>query len=153
IADLLLAVETTNSWTALRPAEMKSQNGATLTLQPDDSILASGENSGADTYTIATIAGLPNIVALKLEVLPDPSLPYQGPGRHESGNFQLSALRAYMSRTKDGQLADQVRFSDVFASYEYVAPDVNVKGTIDESLGTVWHVWGRFGQRHEAIYL
>src|SRR5581483_1126699 len=66
----------TTAWSILRPTEMHSQLKATLNLQSDGSILASGEQGqGDDTYTIIAPVDIPHIVALRLEVLPDPSLP------------------------------------------------------------------------------
>ena len=69
-------------WTVLRPAEIISAGGATLTPQPDGSILASGTNPDRDVYTVVARPGLNRIIAIRLEALPDPSLPGGGPGRH-----------------------------------------------------------------------
>jgi tetratricopeptide (TPR) repeat protein len=48
-----------------------------------------------------------------------------------------------------------VALGDVWASFEYgFSPtDANIRGTIDETRPTVWHVFGRPGQRHFAVYL
>jgi tetratricopeptide (TPR) repeat protein len=83
-------------WTILRPMEMKSQGGATLTLQPDGSILASGTNPDRDVYSLVARAGLKQLTAVRLEALPDPSLPRNGPGRFPgTGNFHLNRLRVF----------------------------------------------------------
>ena len=39
-----------------------------------------------DTYTLTFEADVDGITAVRLEVLADPSLPKQGPGRHDNGN-------------------------------------------------------------------
>ena len=39
-------------WPALLPSRYESAGGATLKVLPDNSILASGKNPQADTYTI-----------------------------------------------------------------------------------------------------
>src|SRR5262249_42237950 len=80
-------------WIALDPAEMKSSGGATLTKQPDGSILVSGKLSPTDTYTVTARTDLMGITAIRLEVLPDKSLPGQGPGRAPNGNFVLSEIK------------------------------------------------------------
>lgn len=95
---------------------------------------------------------LPRIAAIRLEALPDESLPNRGPGRHPSGNFQLYALRLFTSRNSAGEPGDPVRIARAAASFQHAAADVNVVGTIDKTLGTMWHVWGRFGQAHQAFY-
>ena len=88
LADVLL-FDSAARWTILKPTQMKSEGGANLTLQPDGSILASGVNPDQDTYTITTRTDLGRIRALRLEALPDASLPNNGPGRDLIGNFQM----------------------------------------------------------------
>ncbi len=77
-------------WTPLVPSHVTSEGGATLNVLPDDSVLASGKNPDADTYTIQTSTDRTAITAVRLEVLSDPSLPNGGPGRDPDGNFFLS---------------------------------------------------------------
>jgi hypothetical protein len=78
------------TWQVLEPVEMKSAGGATLAKQADGSILASGENPAKDTFTIAAKTDLKGIAALRLEVIPDASLPAGGSGRSSSGDFRLT---------------------------------------------------------------
>ena len=79
-------------WTVLRPTEMHSAGGATLTLQPDGSVLASGTNSDNDVYTV-TLHELPaSVWALRLELLADPSLPSKGPGATPAAIFSSPKL-------------------------------------------------------------
>ena len=73
--------ENPTRWTVLKPTEMKSQGGATLTLRPDGSILAGGTNPDRDVYSLVAKPDLKQITAIRLEALPDPSLPSNGPGR------------------------------------------------------------------------
>ena len=40
-----------------------------------------------------------------------------------------------------------------FASFDYKAFDADIAGTVDESLKKFWHVWGRFGEAHQAVFL
>ncbi|MBV8452017.1 MAG: DUF1549 domain-containing protein, partial [Deltaproteobacteria bacterium] len=77
-------------WRPIQPSSYQSAGGATLTLLPDRSILASGKNPQADTYTIEAKVDTPMITGVRLEVLPDASLPQGGPGRDAEGNFFLS---------------------------------------------------------------
>ncbi len=77
-------------WTALLPVKYESAGGATFKLMPDGSLLAGGKNPQADTYTIETKTDRIAITGLRLEVLPDASLPRGGPGRDPEGNFFLS---------------------------------------------------------------
>ncbi len=90
-------------WTVLSPRELKSLGGATLTLLDDRSLLAEGKNPDADTYALRAPCPIPEIRALRLEVLEHPSLPRGGPGRDDEGNFFLSAFEVEAG-------SDRVRF-------------------------------------------
>ncbi|MFZ0588846.1 MAG: DUF1553 domain-containing protein [Bryobacteraceae bacterium] len=79
-----------NAWAPLRPERYESAGGATLTLLPDASILASGKNPFADTYTLTARTNEKQITGVRIEVLNDKSLPHGGPGRDAEGNFFLS---------------------------------------------------------------
>lgn len=79
------------NWTVLNVVSLSSLNGTTLTKQGDGSILASGTLPGTDTYSVKTSTSLVGITGFRLEVLSDPSLPTDGPGRQpDNGNFVLS---------------------------------------------------------------
>lgn len=92
LADLLLAEAA--GWRVLDPVELKSAGGATLTKQPDGSVLASGANPPYDSYTLTARGGAAAIRAVRVEAIPDPSLPFNGPGRGATnGNFVLSEIR------------------------------------------------------------
>ena len=79
-------------WTVLRPTEMESAGGATLTLQEDGSILAGGKNSPSDHYQLVIETDQKTVTVLRLEALLDQSLPDRGPGRSTFGNFALNRL-------------------------------------------------------------
>lgn len=149
----LLAPDDGVKWTVLSPAVLKSKGGATLTLQGDGSILASGTNPNDDVYTVSARTDLGRIVAVRLEVLPDPTLPSGGPGRHTSGNFHLSAFRLYRSTADgDGELTP-LAVAYARASFDYKAWDADIAGTVDPKLNKFWHVWGRTGEAHQAFFV
>jgi hypothetical protein len=91
----LLAAE--KQWAVLLPLEMRSHGGATLKALSDGSILASGGNPQADTYVIKTNAPVADIIGVRLEVMPDASLPHGGPGRDNAGNFFLSDFEVQLA--------------------------------------------------------
>jgi WD40 repeat protein/tetratricopeptide (TPR) repeat protein len=156
LAKLLLnRVENENAtpWTVLQPTEMKSEKGATLTRQGDGSILASGTNSDADVYRVSAVASIDRIAAVRLEALPDASLPNNGPGRHETGNFSLRAFRLEQAQSPSGDGMRPVPFGRAWASYDRTHPDVDIAGTLSESLNKHWDVFGRSGQAHQAVFL
>ena len=79
-----------SQWTVLRPRTVRSRGGATLSVLDDGSVLASGDNPEADTYTFTADVDVDAVTAFRLEVIEDASLPHGGPGRDEEGNFFLS---------------------------------------------------------------
>jgi mono/diheme cytochrome c family protein len=87
-------------WFPLQPTNASSQNGSTLTVSPDKSILVSGANPDKDVYVVeatSPIAG--EITGIRIDALPDSSLPYSGPGRDEFGNFNLNKLSIAFGKT------------------------------------------------------
>lgn len=82
------------NWNRLPVASVAAANGTTLTIKEDQSILASGENPASEVYTVKLTPGLTRITGLRLEVLPDDSLPTKSSGRHASGNFILTRWKA-----------------------------------------------------------
>jgi hypothetical protein len=90
--------DVTALWTVLLPQTAMSLNGATLTVQGDQSILASGTSPNIDIYTITAITNLVNITGIRLEAIENASLVTggpngSGPGRQPSnGNFVLTEI-------------------------------------------------------------
>ena len=79
-------------WSVLTPVTLDATHGVTLNAAPNGSVLASGANPPATIYTVTASATLPRITAVRLEALPDPSLPKGGPGRDVYGNFQVNGI-------------------------------------------------------------
>jgi mono/diheme cytochrome c family protein len=82
-----------NDWKPLQDAKASSVHGARLSAQPDGAFLASGENARDETYVIEGLATGPVVAAVRIEALPDPSLPRGGPGRDAYGNAIVSEVR------------------------------------------------------------
>ncbi len=83
-------------WTTLEPIEY-SATSATLKKLDDHSLLASGEINPKEVYTITAKTNLTGITAIRLEALPDASLPRGGPGRDVYGNFALTGFDVQIS--------------------------------------------------------
>lgn len=83
--------DVTANWVVINPSSVVSSGGATLTIQPDGRVLASGTNPNIVTdtvYATFTPNSLPQgITGFRLEALEDPSFPTNGPGRSANGNF------------------------------------------------------------------
>ncbi len=128
------------SWKPLKSREADAESGARLRRQPDKSLLVSGPNPINDSYTLMTKVPGPRATALRLELLPDPSLPSSGPGRGPNGDFALSEFKLSVRRK------DAKDFAPV--AIEKAAADSSVTGwtiaeAIDGKNGTGWSVTGR----------
>src|SRR5262249_55676454 len=93
LAELLPEADQSRGWAILQPGVLTSAGGATLNLLPDGSVLTDGIRPNFDAYTVEAVAPLDRIIALRLEALPDASLPRHGPGRAQNGSFHLDRIR------------------------------------------------------------
>lgn len=83
-----------SDWKPLEVISARSLAGTRLERQQDGSWLATGDNPATDTYVVELrIPKSRSLTALRLEALPDRSLPRGGPGRDVYGNFSLTSLR------------------------------------------------------------
>ncbi len=103
-------------WTPLTPASAESTGGATLKIRDDRSILASGKTPDTDVYRVRFTNAPAAFTGLRVEVLPDDSLPSKGPGRAGNGNFVLTEVVAQIER--DGGETIPLRFQLAFATHE-----------------------------------
>jgi WD40 repeat protein/tetratricopeptide (TPR) repeat protein len=75
--------ENPGRWVVLKLLEAKSELGATLSILPDNSILASGPTPQNDRYRVAVTVGTDSdLAAVRLDALGHASLPGNGPGRY-----------------------------------------------------------------------
>jgi len=80
------------AFTTLAPVRFASKNGADSETLPDGSLRIYGKQEDKETYTVTVRTRLAGITGFRLEALPDPSLPQQGPGRTSSGEFVLTSI-------------------------------------------------------------
>jgi hypothetical protein len=146
----LVAVLFDSTWTPLSPAQVDSTGGATLTVQPDGSVLASGTNPDEDSYTLTFRAPVSGITGLRLEALPDPSLKGRGPGRApENGNFELGEVRLTVAPVGGAEKA--VSLTTAAASYNapaskhYFKKDMRPEWAIDGDPKTCWNPFPALG--------
>jgi hypothetical protein len=123
----LEALRSDSLWTATAPTSADSTGGATVTIRDDRSVLIGGKNPDTDS-TVVRFASLPErVVGVRVEVLPDKSLPSQGPGRAGNGNFVLTEVVARV--VSDGVPARDIAFESAWASHEQtVSADKNPYG-------------------------
>jgi hypothetical protein len=139
-------------WTVLTPSSAVSKGGATLTKQDDDSILASGKNPSPDTYMIKANAKLSAITGFRLEVMADPRLPSDGPGRVYNGNFALNEF-SVTAATKGSDRAKAIPLRKASASFSQTTQgNWPIAAAIDRDPQTSWSIDPLEGESHTAVF-
>ena len=138
-------------WTVLTPAELKSTGGRKLTRQPDNSILASGTESGSGHLH----GGRHDEAQGHHRHSPGgpghPSLPKNGPGRSAAnGNFVLSEFKVEFAKLQgqDKPLAVKLVSPQATFSQDQFA----IAGAIDGNLTTGWAISPQTGKSQTAVF-
>jgi hypothetical protein len=139
-------------WTVLRPETLKSAEGATLALQPDGSVLASGKNPVKDTYSFTVKTPMSGITAIRLEVLDDKRLPARGPGRAPNGNFVLQNFKVIAEPAEEDEGAEPYKVAFGRSVADFSQDGYNVSGAVDDNPTSGWAVAPAFGRPHTAIF-
>ncbi len=124
-------------WIVLDVAGLKSNGGATLARQDDGSILVSGTNPDTDWFTFSAKTTVPNITAIRVEALPDPSQPKGGSGRSPSGGFLLTDFKV-RAKTAKAETAAPVKLIRPRATAEQ--PKQLAAAAIDEDETSGWAI-------------
>lgn len=151
-----------SKWQVLQPKHWEAESKSVLTARADHSILASGEIAADDRYQLRFEQVPAGTRALRLEVIADPSLPNQGPGRASNGNFVLSEWTARVVKTDGTVVHDGLAWSSAEATFEQLSsPGGNpygkwaIAGAIDrDAKGRPWG-WAiaeQTGKTHEAVF-
>jgi hypothetical protein len=137
-------------WTPLEPASMKSASKATFTKQKDQSILVSGPNPAAENYTLTFETKIEGITGIRLEVLPDKSLPAQGPGRAVNGNFVLNEFKLDYLKTGDTGKVKNVKL--VRPQATFAQDTFPIANAVDNNPATGWAISPQFGKPQVAVF-
>ncbi len=137
------------AWTFIAPLSAHAEGSALLAIQPDHSVLATGPTSESDSYTLEfEVPADTTLAGLRIELLPDDSLPSRGPGRAENGNLVLSEVRLATSGV-------DIPFKTAVADFEqhnygssehFLAVDV-----LDGASRTGWAIGPNVGRAHVLV--
>jgi hypothetical protein len=136
----------TARWVTLRPKKATA-NVPRLSIEPDGSVFADGDQSKRDVYTVQFDSGRKGITAIRLEALPDDRLPSRGPGRvyYEGpfGDFYLSEIKMFAG----GKV---VPFKEATASNPKAPKDA--AAALDGDPQTGWSINGGQGRENSAVF-
>lgn len=134
--------------TPLEEMKVTSDGGAVWTAQADGSLLASSANPEKATDTITGRTPAITIDAIRLDLLPDPSLGGGGPGRTPHGNYVLSECRAEIATSADFADAKPIEFASAKADFEQGSGQFAAAHAIDGKSDTGWAIAPHFGKPH-----
>jgi len=147
-----LQKSTAPEWLVLHVVDAKSTGGATLTAQPDESILATGTNPDFDSYTFTAETQLRDIRSLRLEALAHESMVKGGPGRASNGNMGLGMVTVTAAPLSGESKPVTVKLKNARATFEQNGANLSIAASIDKAKNTGWAVDPQFGRDHAAAF-
>ena len=140
-------------WTQLKPLDLKSRDHATFRKLADNSVLVTGDNPNNDIYEITYQTDLQNITGIRIEALPDPSLPGGGPGRGvilAEGDFLLSETSLQAAPWLNPDAKSPVTLTNPTESYAGQGRSAAL--TLDGKTDTGWAIHGQEGRPNHIVY-
>jgi hypothetical protein len=140
--------EMERDWTVLDPSAFYGSVGTKFNKLDDDSLLATGSNPGISEYSVTCKTRLKGITAFRIETLPDPNLPYNGPGRAANGNFVLTEFTV-LERT------NKITLTNATADFSQAGfpASAAIDGIITNKTGwAAEDLPGRRNRYHQAVF-
>ena len=129
-------------WASPEALRAESKKGAVLSLLPDGSVLASGENPPTDEHVLEMRFSGSGYRLFMLEAMPDESLAAGRVGRAPNGNAVLTNLAVEAVSVADPTQRRTVRFSWIWSDMEQENGDFGISNAIDGDRRSGWAVDG-----------
>lgn len=131
--------------------DLKAASKATFQRLDDGSYRVSGKSPERDEYTLTAKIDLKDISGLKIESIPDESLPTKGAGRSKNGNFVLTDVRAYLGSKEKLVATDAVSLTG--ATADFSQKNFPADMAIDANKQTTgWAVLPQVTRSHAATF-
>jgi hypothetical protein len=137
-------------WQPLADVEVKSANGQTFTKQGDGSWLAGGTRPDKDTYTVLAYTKLEKVTGVRIDAIPDASLPMGGSGRSDSGNFVLGEMKLAAIALAGSAGTRTVALQH--GSADFTQPQFSPDQIADGNPVTGWAIYPNVKQPHRAAW-
>ncbi len=125
------------------------QPGVSIESKKGNQLFVSGENPDKAVYDLFGRQAGSTFQTLRLEVLPEKSLPGKGPGRSKNGNFVISEVEIEISETEDFKESQSLVFASAKADHEQPSGKPFVAAqAIDGKLDTGWAIAPQMGKEH-----
>ena len=121
--------ESRPQWQPLEPVHVRSTHGTTFSRLEDGTWLTGGPTPAKDTFIIESPLAAGLLSGIRLEVLPDASLPGGSVGRNDNGNFVLTRVEAELTAPS---LAQPVKLTFTEAEADYSQKGYGIESLIPE---------------------
>lgn len=129
------------AWTIIRDGSIFASFGTKFDRLPDFSWIPKGDNSTKNVYVIQAKSPLKKITGLRLELMTDATLPFNGPGRSTTGGLYLSEVVLEAGGQK-------LPFADATADFSRLL--FPIRNAIDGDTSTAWDVEAGPGLRNQS---
>jgi len=129
-------------WVASSTTGATSAEGATMNVESDGSVLASGKNPDTDEYAITLRTEGRDLRLIALEALTDASFANERVGRAYNGNAVMTGISAQAVSLADPGQKQTVHLRWAWADHEQANGDFRVVNTLDGDPATGWAVQG-----------
>ena len=119
-------------WVVLAPTQV-SEADTRFIPQEDGSLLAQGYAPAKFTYVFEATSDLPEIRAFRLELLTDPNLPANGPGRSFKGTCTLTEFQVEAADAREPAKKSRVKL--VKATADFANEDRDLEPNFDDRSG------------------
>ena len=131
---------------------MTAESGATFQQLDDGSYLVVGKRPDKDKYSLTVKLDIAQVTGIRIETIPDSSLPGGGAGHADNGNFVLSDLRVYYGGLENPDIEhDRVTIARGRADFSQENYAV-VQAFDSDTSSTGWAVAPQMSEPHEAIF-
>ena len=142
-------------WRVLAPDTITSTNGTQFKVLEDQSVLASGENPAKDIHELSIQLAPGMLAALRLETIPDETLPKKSAARADDGGFRLSEFEAeivYPGKEDKPAEPKKIKLGQALADSARSGNDAEL--AIDGKADTGWQVDPSANEQpHAALFV
>ncbi len=128
------------AWEAPKVTAAESTMGSTVTVQPDGSVLVSGENPKKDVHVITMRTDKVGLSALALEAMGHESFDNGRPGRAPNGNAVCTGIRVEATSVADPSKKETVNFVWAWANHQQLRTDLRASNLIDAGDENGWGI-------------
>lgn len=137
------------SWLTLS-GDLSTRAGSIYQAQSDGSFLGTGNKPNQETLTFTSKPFQTSAKSIRIEALSDPSLPHQGPGRADNGNFALGNIS--VEQIDANGEAKKIALRSARATHEQNNSSLSVAASIDSDPISGWAVDGQIGKSQAAVF-